>query len=140
MFFCVASTGSGKSLIYELAPIVIGLEDNTTMKIEQLNKVVIIIQPLKALMEENMSRLTQMGLSAIYVGDNTDKKTMEKILSCEYNYIFGSPESFTGDGTYSKIFLPGKFVDSIVLLVVDESHCIKKWYVYLLEIILITLI
>ena len=124
--FCLAPTGSGKSLTYELAPLIFDYIQKGYIDIHDITSCVVVIQPLKALMEENVQRLNQKGLSAIYLG-NEEPGMKQQLMTGKFNYIFASPESVTGDGTFSSIFQPGKLADRVKLLVVDESHCIKKW-------------
>jgi ATP-dependent DNA helicase RecQ len=121
--FCAAPTGSGKSIVYELAPFVFDMKNcKGEIDTKDLQAVVVIVQPLKALMEDNVTRLTSRGLKAAYVGD---PDVAEGVRNGNYNFIFGSPESFTGQ--FQDIFLSAKVAEQIRLLVIDESHCIKKW-------------
>ena len=124
--FCVAPTGSRKSIIYEIPNLVFDHLLLGAMDKKNMFSVVIIIQPLKALMEENTNRLKSYGLNAVYLGES-NRSLKEEILAFKYNYIFGAPESLTGDGYFADIFKNSAFSDRIKLLVVDESHCIKKW-------------
>ena len=55
--FCLSPTGSGKSIIYELAPLLFDFKNKGNIDMENLYSNVVIIQPLKALMEENVSHL-----------------------------------------------------------------------------------
>ena len=122
--FCSAPTGHGKSVIFELAPLAIWYmrnEGNVT-KVDDVDTTVVIIQPLKALIEENVARLKSKELSAGYISDPAVASTIQKK---KYMYVFGSPESFTG--SHIDMFKYGLFADRVGLIVVDESHCIKKW-------------
>ncbi len=91
VFVCVP-TASGKSLCYELYPLV---HHNIRGKLPEMQTVVLIVQPLVALMREQVRKLNERGLKAIYIGE--DKVDMEKVKAGYYNYIFTAPESVIRD-------------------------------------------
>lgn len=125
--FCTAPTGQGKSITYELAPFCIEYMQKTNFNQEDQSQnkvahIVIIIQPLIALMKEQVALLKARGLKALYLGDK--EKTNDKEIYMDSNYIFGAPESFTGQFMY--LFRNEEFLDKLKLIVIDESHCIHK--------------
>ena len=64
--FCVAPTGSGKSLTFVLAPFIFDY------KLETQNSIALIVQPLVALMKEQVKKLDDISVPAIYLGDKDD--------------------------------------------------------------------
>ena len=68
--FAVLPTGFGKSLIYQIAPLV-------AKKLElSENPVVIVVSPLVALMEEQIREATSLGLTAFQLGVHDDDDTL----------------------------------------------------------------
>lgn len=128
--FCVAGTGAGKSICYILCPLVmdlkIGLSFNHADHLDAklFTTISIIVQPLKSLMKTQKNKLQQLGLQAIYVGDEDgDVQQIKKdICSRKYNYIILSPESATADWFIGALHDVRKDVAAIF---VDESHCVK---------------
>ena len=102
--FATAPTGSGKSLTYEIAPIILG-------------KTVMIVQPLLALIADQMQAFTSKQFSVCTVSDvqSSDIHSMD--------FIFGTPEAFFEN---RDILKSSAFRQQIGLIVVDESHCIQK--------------
>ena len=90
--FCVAGTGAGKSLIYILCPFImdilagIDIADNAS-----LHSIVLIVQPLKALMRDQKDKLLKLGLAATYVGEDD----LLELNRGVHNYIIASPETAT---------------------------------------------
>jgi superfamily II DNA helicase RecQ len=119
--FCIAGTGAGKSITFVLCPIIMDfLNGNRPCKNDQgivkLNSLVVIIQPLKALMTEQRDKLIALGLNAVYMGEDKD------VSLKEVNYVIAAPESAVVPS-----FLD--FVDAnkerVKCIFIDESHCIK---------------
>ena len=115
--FCVAPTGAGKSLIFKVAPLVIqSMSTGVKANRENLHTNVLIIQPLRGLMKEQCKKLSNMGMKAVYLGDDsTDLKDVKK-----NNYIICSPET-----ACTRQFCEVLSTLNISCVFVDESHCIK---------------
>ena len=89
-------TGSSKSLVFQLAPLVEMwmfshvLDSSSWLK----DAIVIVISPLVALMKDQVNRLRNVGLKATYVGCAKGlNKDMYQIDNGEFTYVFMSPES-----------------------------------------------
>ena len=116
--FCSVPTGSGKSLCYEVAPFIFDYMNNVN------ETVILVIQPLVALMKEQVKKNQEKGIKAVYLGD---KDTIfETIVDQETKFIFAAPESLGDKNQRKKILLHPRIQRGIKLLVIDESHCIKK--------------
>uniref|UniRef100_A0A8C6SJ85 DNA 3'-5' helicase n=1 Tax=Neogobius melanostomus TaxID=47308 RepID=A0A8C6SJ85_9GOBI len=81
--FALLPTGFGKSLIYQLAPLV-------AKKMLYKNPVVVVVSPLLALMEQQVTEASKVGVTAMQIGVNTD----EEIFSGKAELLFGSPEAW----------------------------------------------
>ena len=62
--FAIAPTGSGKSMTYILSPFLFSFMHGSN------SSCVILVQPLVALMKEQVAKMKDMGISAIYLGDS----------------------------------------------------------------------
>ena len=81
--FALLPTGFGKSLIYQLAPLV--LEELGVEK-----PLVIVISPLVALMEEQVKEAAEKGVKALRLGVDEDSD----VVNGRCSLIFGSPEAW----------------------------------------------
>ncbi len=109
----VMPTGAGKSLCYQLPGIARG---GTTL----------VISPLIALMEDQVAKLTAVGLRAERVHSGRDRADSRRAcamyLEGQLDYLFIAPE---------RLSVPG-FPEMLarrrpVLVAVDEAHCISHW-------------
>lgn len=117
--FFVGSTGSGKSLLYQLPAIIE----------EQQKKMVIVISPLIALMKDQVANLNNdLGVSfAAYI--NSDLSYAERLQIYEgikekkYSLIYLSPEFLQGEYQFTQLIDDRE----IALMVIDEAHCVSTW-------------
>jgi len=113
---CLMSTGSGKSLIYQLAGLAKG-------------KTTIVFSPLVALMGQQVQTLKEKGINALslseYSGKDTYNKLRAMMFSHEPQFLFLTPERVAFDGYIEYVLKENK--DNIGLVVVDEAHCVSQW-------------
>jgi len=62
-----------------------------------------------------------------YIGDVVDK---DKVLKGTYKLVFTSPESILTNTLWRDMLQNTVYQENLVALVVDEAHCVKKWYVH----------
>lgn len=110
---CVMPTGHGKSICYQLPPIVTG-------------QPAIIISPLLSLMEDQRLGLAKSGIKACcYNSSLTNKaKTNQELLAGDYTHIYITPETVVNCEELLKS-LYRKF--GLCLIAIDESHCVSLW-------------
>lgn len=127
--FVSVPTGYGKTVCYACLPMVF----DTIHGHELPYSVIIVVSPLKALMREQVLILRAKGLSVIQVsGDSED---MEQDLKANiskgmYQVIYTSPEILLANKEWSDVFQSSALRQRLVGVVIDEAHCIKKWYTY----------
>lgn len=114
--FALLPTGFGKSLIYQLAPLVakaMGLRENP---------IVVVISPLIALMEDQVREATALGISACQL----DTDNAVSIRRGTFNLVFGSPESWLSV-RWRDMLANDVYKDNLLGIVVDEVHLTYKW-------------
>eukprot|EP00249_Psilotum_nudum_P032087 c47241_g1_i1 orf=2-526(-) len=108
----VMATGGGKSLCYQLPPLVI-------------KKVATVISPLISLMQDQVMSLKERGIKAEYLGSaQTDNTVVSRALKGEYDILYMTPEKAlnVSDRFWSTLLHNGAS-----LVAVDEAHCISEW-------------
>lgn len=114
----VVATGYGKSLSYQFPAF-------------YMQKVVVVISPLIALMEDQVNALNQRS-NASGAGDcacllgtaQEDRKIKDRILQLQFRLVYATPEYMTrGNG----LKLLRDLDRNLALIAIDEAHCISKW-------------
>ncbi|MCC2679098.1 MAG: hypothetical protein K0R29_1674 [Pseudobdellovibrio sp.] len=109
----VLPTGGGKSLCYQLPAVF-------------LNKLVIVVSPLIALMKDQVAALEKRGIpaGALYSGQSEDQKreVFAKINKGGSFILYLSPERVQKEGFQKWIMQR-----PIGLFAVDEAHCVSQW-------------
>ena len=109
----VMSTGSGKSLCYQIPAL---LSDRLT----------IVVSPLVALMDDQVAALRANGVAAasIHSGLTRDQQVANwrAVAAGDCGLLYLSPERLMGTRMLDAI---GRLDPA--LIVIDEAHCISKW-------------
>jgi ATP-dependent DNA helicase RecQ len=109
----VLPTGGGKSLCYQLPPLVTG-------------KLTVVVSPLIALMQDQVDGLRLLGYPAAAVHSNQDaaaRAGLQRLVAAgELRLLFAAPERLFGDG-----FLRWLAQREIGAFAIDEAHCISQW-------------
>ena len=123
--FFSAPTGFGKSIIYELIPI---MADTLNDRVAG-SSVIIVISPLKALIEDQVTYLnTHTAVTAINLTEvSNDKETLRLISEESYSIVYSSPETFLSIKCWRELASSSDFRDRCVALVIDEAHCLIQW-------------
>jgi len=110
----VMPTGGGKSLCYQL-PAALGPE-----------KTVIVVSPLIALMQDQVTQLGQMGIPAGMLNStlpgNEQFKIAREAAEGRYRLLYLSPERLARPDT-----IPWLKRVPVSLFAIDEAHCISEW-------------
>ncbi|CAH0549846.1 unnamed protein product [Brassicogethes aeneus] len=110
----IMATGYGKSLCYQFPPV-------------YLNGVAIVISPLISLMQDQVLALTEAGIPACYLGsaNKNSAETERQIFENRYRLVYITPEFVDGSGQPLIRKMREKL--KIVLVAVDEAHCVSFW-------------
>ena len=110
----IAATGSGKQVIYE------------TVGLAHSDKITIVIEPLLALIYNQVQTLQDHGISADYIDMTRSKEDIAKILNKvrkgKLNFLYVTPERLQNHA-----FIEAMQHSDIFMVVVDECHSITEW-------------
>ena len=149
---CVLPTGYGKSLIFHLLPgllfdkeMLLMNETFRDVDMSTVTAIVIVVSPLNALINNQISRLGLSGIRASVLGvkmsqdeefDSFDCDLRlcdeEKLRAGHYHIIFAHPESFISCKYGRELLQSQAYQEKISAIVIDEAHCILEWYVFVL--------
>src|SRR5438552_885497 len=109
----VMPTGSGKSLIYQLAALLL---PGTTL----------VISPLVALMKDQVDSLTRRSIAATFINStlapSEQAARLRNLSAGQYKLVLVAPERLR-----NRAFQDALASVSLGLLVVDEAHCLSQW-------------
>ena len=106
-------TGGGKSICFQVPALC-------------LEGVTLVVSPLIALMKDQVQNLKKRDIKAEAIFSGLHRREIERILdNCcfgETKILYLSPERLTNTDTLERIKQM-----KVVLIVVDEAHCISQW-------------
>ena len=109
----VMPTGSGKSLCYQIPPLV-------------LNERAVVVSPLMALMDDQVAVLQDLGIPADRIHSNRsyedNSDAWNQFKSRQSSLLYMSPEMLMSQKMLSAL----QRVET-GMFVIDEAHCISKW-------------
>jgi ATP-dependent DNA helicase RecQ len=111
-------TGMGKSLCFQFPAKILASGDQQSL--------VLVISPLIALMEDQVEKALALGISTTCLNSTLPKEKreqrQERLAGGEYRLFYVTPERFR-----KPEFLAAIARRKVVLLAVDEAHCISQW-------------
>ena len=106
-------TGGGKSLCYQIPGLV-------------RSGMAIVVSPLIALMQDQVSALQQLGLRAAYLNSTLSREehnsVMRAIYDGELDMLYVAPERLLQENTLGRLTSV-----NISLIAIDEAHCVSQW-------------
>jgi ATP-dependent DNA helicase RecQ len=109
----IMPTGGGKSLCYQVPPLV-------------ENRMDVVISPLISLMKDQVDGLVATGYRAAGLHSGMTPQERQEVVrgirARAYNLVFVSPEGLLGGGLVSALSEAG-----VTSFAIDEAHCISHW-------------
>ena len=109
----IMPTGGGKSLCYQIPAL---LRPGTG----------VVVSPLIALMQDQVSALRELGLNAAFLNSTLDMEQVRRIerdlLSGELDLLYLAPERLMQERTLELLTRA-----RIALFAIDEAHCVSQW-------------
>ena len=95
--------------------------------------IVIVLTPLISLMMDQKNKFIKRGIRAEFVGKaQEDTEAMSAVVNGDIQLLYISPESLLHNFKFRNMLLLDKYKRNLRALVVDEAHCVKLWYVWLI--------
>ena len=117
--FITASTGAGKSVMFQIPAVYLA---------QKHNKLTIVIEPVKALMQDQKEQLNARGYRRVetfnsdLISQAEKEAVLERVKSGETDLLYLSPETLL---SYSIETLIGN--REIGLIIIDEAHIVTTW-------------
>ncbi len=115
----IMPTGAGKSLIYQLAALLLGAD-------MQSAPTTLVISPLIALMKDQVDALNRKGIPATFINSAIPLPEQNQRLTLlaqgKFRLVYAAPERLR-----NVTFLRSFQSLTLSLLAVDEAHCISEW-------------
>ena len=111
-----------------MAPLVhTWMHQNVSPDLWAKEPILLVISPLLALMQDQVKKLTSVGLKEAYVGAEQEPETLRDIEEGKYSFVFISPESTLSTERWRNVLLSDKYQRDVIGLAVNEVHCIAEW-------------
>jgi len=114
----IMPTGGGKSLCFQVPAVLLKQRDATSLTV--------VISPLIALMKDQVEALVAKGIDAAFINSSLQREEREsryrEVAEGRYCLLYVTPERFR-----KPEFLEVIAKRNVVLLAVDEAHCVSEW-------------
>ena len=109
----IMSTGSGKSICYQLPSLL-------------LDGLTVVVSPLISLMKDQVDAANQLGIPATFINSSLDgyetARRFQEIDRQQYRLLYIAPERFIMPD-----FIQAINRWNVCMIAIDEAHCISQW-------------
>lgn len=121
--------GYGKSLIYQVLPIIL-------KNIVGITKpVVVVISPLNIIQCEQIEVLRQHSVPACRLAycdrdgesDLEDMDVVKRVIQGEFEVVFAHPEALLNTAGGKQLLSDENFIEKVGAVVIDECHIVETW-------------
>eukprot|EP00457_Paulinella_chromatophora_P000719 gb/GEZN01000719.1/.p1 GENE.gb/GEZN01000719.1/~~gb/GEZN01000719.1/.p1 ORF type:complete len:1212 (+),score=207.98 gb/GEZN01000719.1/:93-3728(+) len=109
--FVIMATGAGKSLSYQLPPLV-------------TQKTALVISPLISLMQNQVDALTSCRIKATFLGADVPFSVEQQAFQGDFGLVYLTPEKALNRLSQIKAMHQN---GQVGLLAIDEAHCVSEW-------------
>ncbi|RPB20896.1 P-loop containing nucleoside triphosphate hydrolase protein [Terfezia boudieri ATCC MYA-4762] len=126
---CVAATGFGKSLAFQMSVFMMR-KRNESRRIHQFG---ICIAPIEALGDDQVAKCSRMGINAVNLSERVvhmNPFIYADIIRGEYELVYLAPEKLMqADSPFHKLLKAskGKNTELIAFVISDECHLVEDW-------------
>lgn len=127
--FISLPTGYGKSICYGCLPALFTrlkgkAEDGTGQ-----GCVAVVVTPLVSIMKDQTREFNKRGVLSVYISGSMQQQDEDDLLQGLFSLVYISPELLLCCRKWREMLMSDIFKERMVGFVVDEAHCVKKWYV-----------
>ena len=76
-----------------------------------------------------MASFSSRGLETGYITSTADAAMIEKVVNGRCQLVFFTPEALLEIRKWSRLLQSEEYSTRVKVLVIDEAHTVKKWYV-----------
>ncbi|RHZ42663.1 hypothetical protein DYB28_007774 [Aphanomyces astaci] len=116
--FLQLPTGAGKSVCFQLP----------SLLQQRLNKVTLVVSPLRSLLADQKQHLTRLGLAhrAIFLSPG-NVPGPNASLSNDIALVYATPELLLQNSSAVRLLADLAASDRLARVVLDEAHCVLEW-------------
>ena len=132
----ILPTGAGKSICFQIPALLLaqaansgdgsGGANGSGERGADARALTVVLSPLIALMKDQVDGLVRRGISATFVNSSLDRQQREtryqQLRDGQFDLLYVTPERFRKPD-----FLETLAHRRIVLLAIDEAHCVSQW-------------
>ena len=119
----IMPTGMGKSACYQVPALTLAKSAAANASDKTMT---LVLSPLVALMKDQVDGLVSKNVDAVFINSSLNRQERtdryKKIAKGEFDLVYVTPERFR-----KPEFLEVIAQRTIVLLAIDEAHCISEW-------------
>ena len=122
-------TGFGKSIIYQLAPLVSSRfeELSPNSGLGKSDAILVVVSPLISLMKDQVAYLQERNVKATHISGHLEKKAVQDIVDGKFTIVYASPECLLASQLWRKMLVSKIYKNRLIAIAVDEAHCISQW-------------